>query len=193
MARAFQDTPGFSWVFPDPAERPHCLGCVFGWAAQGGHRFGEATVVGSPLEGIMVVYRLDAPVDAEQMERFDRSADQAMVRELGAVVYQRLSGDFNRRIFGAADQALRGHLNPDALYLDLLAVDPTSQGRGVGGLLVQYLNRRADQERRQCGLLTFEPRAVPFYQRHGYALVSENTDAPSGVHWWSLVRQPRTS
>lgn len=77
---------------------------------------------------------------------------------------------------GPAGEALAvGRLHPASAtegQVRFMAVGPGSQGQGLGGQVLQYLESQA----RQLGLraITLHAReaAVPFYQRHGYAVVA---------------------
>jgi hypothetical protein len=55
---------------------------------------------------------------------------------------------------------------------------------------MRHLNQRADVAGAQVGLITVNPHNPPFYERHGYTAVAHAVDHPSGVHWWSMRRQP---
>jgi ribosomal protein S18 acetylase RimI-like enzyme len=58
------------------------------------------------------------------------------------------------------------------VYLRLLGVEPSDQGRGFGAALLQH----------GLYLETFAERNVPFYLRHGFELVVDEVERHSGIH-----------
>jgi hypothetical protein len=48
--------------------------------------------------------------------------------------------------------------------------------------------RRADETRQPCYLETFAERNVPFYLRHGFELVVDETEPSSGIRTWGFYR-----
>lgn len=192
-ARAHKDDPCFAHVFPDPATSPRNLEALFCWLVRLGHQFGEVSRPTGSFDGVMVVFRWADWERHTQEEVFAMSDYARLQRELGEASSQRLKTEFHDRIFAAASGALEEHLDSDHWELDLLAVDPPKQGQGVGGRLLHHLNRQADQAGAQLGLITVNPRNPPFYERHGFTVLAEAIDQPSGVHWWSMGRVPSPS
>ncbi len=59
-------------------------------------------------------------------------------------------------------------------YIWLLAISPDSQGKGVGGQLVnEALRQMAEFELGECWLSTENPKNKIFYQKHGFQLFTE--------------------
>jgi GNAT superfamily N-acetyltransferase len=75
--------------------------------------------------------------------------------------------------------------------LQLLAVDPLHQGRGLGGRLLAPVLQQADVEGRYCGLVTTSERAVRFYRRHGFAVAGDRVMPTGAVHLWAMQREPQ--
>jgi GNAT superfamily N-acetyltransferase len=83
------------------------------------------------------------------------------------------------------------HMPETHWYLMILGVDPPLQGQGIGGRLIQPVLGEADRDGLPCYLETAKARNVPFYERHGFAVIEE-TDAPDGgPHMWLMRREPR--
>jgi ribosomal protein S18 acetylase RimI-like enzyme len=81
---------------------------------------------------------------------------------------------------------------PDHWYLLILGVDPSRQGQGIGGTLIEPILRRADAEGRQCYLETMKTRNVTFYQKHGFEVVVDDVfGGTDGVRFWTMRRDPR--
>lgn len=74
--------------------------------------------------------------------------------------------------------------------LDLLGVDPSQQGRGIGRALVEPMLARADDERVPAYLYTSKPDNVGYYRRFGFEVVSDRT-RPGIPTNWSMRRLPR--
>jgi GNAT superfamily N-acetyltransferase len=95
--------------------------------------------------------------------------------------------------FAVFDQALEEH-HPATLphqHLAILAVDPRSQGRGVGSVLLNARHYDLDRDGVPAYLEASSPRARDLYQRHGYTL---RPDAPfclpGGPPLWPMWREP---
>nr|WP_258015757.1 GNAT family N-acetyltransferase [Stenotrophomonas maltophilia] len=83
-----------------------------------------------------------------------------------------------------------GVFDTDANEVDALFVDPDRGGKGIGQALMQRLLAMADRDREV--VLSASLNAVPFYQRHGFISVREETyPHPSGVALASVsMRRP---
>ena len=60
--------------------------------------------------------------------------------------------------------------------------------RALGSTLLEHGLRRADETGRPCYLETFAERNVPFYLRHGFELVVDETEPFSGIRTWGFHR-----
>lgn len=76
-------------------------------------------------------------------------------------------------------------------YLFLLGVDLASQGRGLGGRLLQPVFSKADAAHLPCYLETSNPSAVRFYQKHGFEVAAERQATASGFCIWAMRRESR--
>jgi ribosomal protein S18 acetylase RimI-like enzyme len=76
-------------------------------------------------------------------------------------------------------------------YLDGLAVSPNTQGKGIGGLLLQPVLKQADRQGEICYLFTSTPRAVKFYQRHGFVVREELRVLKDAPPLWMMMRSPQ--
>lgn len=93
------------------------------------------------------------------------------------------------RLMGHMD-ALHERFAPEPhFYLSTLAVEPQHQGRGLAGVLLVPMLARCDQEQLRIYLETAQPKNVPFYQRHGFHVVSETSHAEYPT-LWSMARDP---
>jgi ribosomal protein S18 acetylase RimI-like enzyme len=72
-------------------------------------------------------------------------------------------------------------------YLWVLGVEPGNQGQGTGGKLLQMVFQQAREQGVPCYLETENPRNVPFYQKHGFRLLSESQVSRSQVHIYAML------
>lgn len=76
-------------------------------------------------------------------------------------------------------------------YLWELGVEPSCQGQGIGGMLIQPVIARADASSLPCYLETMNERNVPFYEKHGFKVVSDAEVPRHGLCVWAMLREPR--
>lgn len=76
-------------------------------------------------------------------------------------------------------------------YVHLLGVAPAAQGRGLGRALLRDLLVRVDAEGAASYLETDRPENLRFYEREGYAVVSEEQIV--GVSVWRMWRAARAA
>ena len=95
------------------------------------------------------------------------------------------------RLLSAVEQAHQQDMgNVPHWYLGIMVVNPTCQGRGVGGRLLQPILQRASNEGVVCYLVTFTEQAVGFYQKHGFEILQVQKTAPNAPPFWTLKRNP---
>ena len=63
----------------------------------------------------------------------------------------------------------------------------------MGSRLLQAMLTRTDAAGLPTALTTLRSRNVPFYQRHGYAVLHEDTDPASGLAYRFMRRDPPAS
>ena len=73
-------------------------------------------------------------------------------------------------------------------YLPLLGVDPVLQGQGVGSALLKVILDRADRDGLPAYLWTAKARNVPFYQHHGFRVLTEGVEPTSSIRFWTCRR-----
>ncbi len=187
MGRAFQDDPLFVHACSDPGDRARWLPWVFRWSTWKGFLFGQTLGTAGTLDGVVATI---APGGGEftdeDLARFGYGRGREMV---DAEVWDRAIERVNAA-FEPADAALHRAVAEPHWYLDVIAVEPAAQGRGIGGALLRAVHARADADGVPIALLTYQPTNLPFYRRHGYTVVCEGTAPGNGLRWWGLRRDP---
>lgn len=188
MGRAFFDEPLFVAGFLDPQERRRVMPWIAQWTFRFGQAFGEI-LVSEDLAGTAIAYRATEPVFSE-----DRvAATEGVLREqLGSAAWDRYERMMH--LWEAADVHLSQAIPEPHWYLDMVAVEPSRQGAGIGSALLQAVHTLAAAEGLPTALLTFRARNVPFYERHGYEVVAAGAEPVAGLEYWGLRRaaQPRS-
>lgn len=96
------------------------------------------------------------------------------------------------RFMRVLDELDRKHIKYDHWYLMVLGVDPPKQGQGYGGVLMSDVLRRADEQGLEAYLETQKARNLPFYEKHGFAVVEHfYVDNGRGPESWTMLRKPR--
>jgi len=75
-------------------------------------------------------------------------------------------------------------------YLWGLGVKPSHQGQGIGGMLIQPVLAQADSDRLPCYLETMNERNVPFYEKHGFRVVSDGVVPGHKLRIRAMLREP---
>ncbi len=169
LARAFQDDPAFSCIFPDPVDRAARLPRLFRLSFDSDGRTGMRLVA----DGAATLWR--GPGHA-------RTGWGEMVRQAVPIVAA-LGGNTARalRVSGAID----AHMPADPFwYLHYAGCDPDHQGKGLGSAVV------AAGLERVGGLPVYLETAretnVGFYQRLGFAATEEWQVGSGGPRFWSM-------
>lgn len=74
--------------------------------------------------------------------------------------------------------------------LVFLGVEPSRQGKGIGGVLIQPVLDRADDSGIPCYVESADERNLSFYNRHGFEVVNRGQVPNGGPKVWVLVREP---
>lgn len=186
MARAFFEEPFAIYVAPNPTDRARALPLHFATLL----RFyqGLNTVYQTRnLEGVCAWEPpcFDQPSNTPSDSIIPPALATELISALGKEAWERYLTIIS------CMEALRQREMPDPhWYLALLAIDPQHQRKGIGSALLQPLLRQADAENRPAYLWTDQPSSVPFYQCHGFEIMTSMIEPNSGVQFWTLGRKP---
>jgi GNAT superfamily N-acetyltransferase len=197
LARAFDDDPTMTWVFPVATLRARDLRRLFaanlahasrhGWvdrasAGDGAAADDRATGVGSgDAAGVALWLGPGA---------FPMRAWQALLSGHAALPLT-LSLTSLRRMRRLTAYAQMQHLRTVAgphWYLHGIGVEPDRQREGIGTTLLRLGLERADRDHLPCYLETARESTLPFYARFGFRVAIPGRLPPDGPPVFSLLR-----
>ncbi|MEH3047935.1 GNAT family N-acetyltransferase [Sphingomonas adhaesiva] len=174
LGRAFANDPAMSYVFPDPQDRARRLPKLF------------AVLFDGDADGMRLV---SGPADAATLWRAPGKASTpltAMIAQalpligaLGTAIPRGL------RISGAID----AHFPVEPFwYLHVAGVDPSQQGRGLGGKVIRAGLARADASGAPTYLETATESNLGLYGALGFQLIGDWQVPRGGPRFWSMRR-----
>lgn len=174
LADAFAEDPISAYLLPEERRRRERL------------RLGMGHVLRSlylPNRGAWTI----ADRDGVAMWAKPGDATPSALRQLRDLpTFVRAFGRHVPRAMRAFDTAESSRPPEDHWYLELLAVRPDRQGRGVGSALLAATLAQVDAAGLPAFLVTSNPRNVPLYERFGFAIGDEYDIGP--VHVWPMLR-----
>jgi ribosomal protein S18 acetylase RimI-like enzyme len=183
LARAFQNEPMMTHVFPDDEERARSMYSLSLGVVKYTSRYGATYI--DPGENGAACWLAPGNTKATVLRALRTGL-------LGAIVGFRPAS--RHRFFGIMNHCDEMHprLVPGPhWYLWLVGVDPEHQGNGLGGALLRPVLARADADGVPCYLETLNEPNVGFYTHLGFEVVNEGTVPGQGVYMWTMLRQPK--
>ena len=183
MGRAFLNDPLWKYLVPDDARRAQVVPLSMGILVRYSFLYGEIYTT-SMLDGVACWL-----TPGETTPAFGR---MVLIGIRNATLEIGLTGI--RRYFAVENYcgAVHKHAAPHMhWYLWGLGVEPSRQGQGIGGMLFQPVLARADNDGLPCYLETMNERNVPFYEKHGFKIVSDAEVPRHGLRVWAMLREPR--
>jgi ribosomal protein S18 acetylase RimI-like enzyme len=186
LSRAFDTTPDYTHMFPDPYTRRDAL-----------RGFMRAPVRDAEDEGTCWAASDGQVLVGVAAWQAPGRYPWSLRRNLRALpnilsVLRHAPGSFrNLMRFGSTIDA---HFPNDKRlwYLQVIGVSPEAQGLGVGKKLLEPAIDLADREQVACYLETSNPEAVPFYEKVGFEIdAKEVVLMEGGPTYWLMTRSPQ--
>lgn len=182
IGRAFQNDPFMVYLVPDPAKRKRFLPDLFRIMLRYCSRYGTVYTT-ADLAGAACCLP-------------PGQTNPTIARLMGASM-RSMPILFNlarlRRFLQVTEITDREHIQTipgEHWYLWVLGVEPQKQGQGIGSKLLQTVLQQARTQNLPCYLETENPRNVPFYQSHGFRLVSETVVKGSELRVYAMLWEP---
>ena len=165
LSRSFIDDPQMSFLFPDQATRDTDLQVMFTTIALAGLRRGHTYVLPND-NGAIDAAAIWSPPEIQALS--DAEAGPLVEAIVGRY------GDEGLARVGAMSEAMEAnHPHDPHLYLFIVGVDPSRQGRGLGETLLAPTLAHCDATGTAAYLESSNPRNLGFYRRLGFHTASE--------------------
>jgi GNAT superfamily N-acetyltransferase len=184
LGRAFHDDPIMSWILPDEGSRTARLTAMFGLLARHTHL---------PGGGVELAHPDGTPARVTAAALWDPPGGWRV-----PLTVQIRQGPAFLRVFStrlpAAMRALtrteRNHPHRPHWYLFAIGTDPTAQGHGLGGALLNSRLRRCDAEGLPAYLECSAAHNVAFYEKYGFTVIRELPMPGTCPPVWPMWREP---
>lgn len=159
LTRAFRDDPLPRLIAPDPALRTPMMRAVFAYNIRCALEAGGVIVSSPRFEGVAVWMRSESSPTVPERE-LRRIPDSALARLIA------MSRALDEARLGAAQ-------GQPHIYLSALGVLPGFRGRGIATALLNMVKSEAARGDRAVYLETVTTSNLAYYEKRGFALVSE--------------------
>lgn len=179
LARAFFDDPAWVWLIPDAARRERLLPWLFR--------------VGFDVTSADVWATTGPVLGAARWLAPGRPATRVgpTLRALVTTPFRLGSATAPFLAYGRSVEQLRSEVAPGPhWYLAGIGVEPSAQGRGIGGALLQPGLEAAARARQPAVLLTNNEANLHFYESHGFRIVRQRRTPENGPNAWAMVALP---
>jgi ribosomal protein S18 acetylase RimI-like enzyme len=184
LASAFADDPFFAFVLPDPRDRVARLTGFMETQVRFGYLFAE--LMATPdSNGAAVWYPPDVEITHER-------ASAAGFLGLGEILGRDALSRFGV-VMDRLQHVFTGEMSEPHWFLNLVGVVPARRRLGLGAALVRSGFTHADEQGFACYLCTFEPKNLAFYRALGFTIGTAGVDEPSGLRFWTMIREPDRS
>lgn len=182
LARAFQHDPLMNFLYPDITKNAHSPARFYQATIRMGLLYGEVQATPA-MEGVAVwVSPGKADFGFGQLFR---------TGFITAVLFSGLR-TFGRflKMANYVEKVNKPILARPHWHLMMIGVEPSQQGKGLGGMLLQPMLARADAEGLPCMLESGNERNLAFYKRLGFEVVAHHEIPNGGPQLWVMVREP---
>ncbi|NHI94287.1 MAG: N-acetyltransferase [Candidatus Lokiarchaeota archaeon] len=180
FSRAFQSGPIYMQFIPDDEKRRKDLHILFEGFVCYSFKYGKIYATSENLEGIMAI--LPSETSNITTWRMLRCGAWKYPLKFGLKFIEQgkqideISSTIHRRIA------------PDPhVYLWLLGVDPSKQGKGFGSKLLRYLLNDCKKKNLPCYLETGKKANLSFYEHFGFEVMEEYHFKDMNLTLWGLL------
>ena len=161
LADAFAEDPMMAWMYPDRETRQQFVSDFMRVVLDIGFPHGHVYTVGSNAGGAVW-----GPPDIELL-------DDVAVTQLFSLLGEQL-GPRAEEVGGGLISIAEHHPHDEPhFYLLLLGTAQPHQGKGTGSTLISEILDRCDRQGFGAYLESSNGRNVPFYERHGFRVLTE--------------------
>ena len=171
---AFSADPAARWTWSDPQQYLRHFPSFF--QAFGGHAFTHGSA-----------YYVDGYAGAALwLPPAVHPDEDALV----ALVKRTVPEPMHQDVFAVFDQMGHYHPREPHWYLPLIGVDPCHQGKGYGAALMQHALLPCDRDHMPAYLESTNPKNIPLYERHGFAVLG-TIQVGASPPIFPMLRTPR--
>lgn len=183
LAKAFENYPISVFFEPNDAKRKKQQPKIFRMVLQDNIANGIVYSTSSEMKGVAVWALID--------NKKPLSKPRRTIGKWFRSLFEDKEHRRRQQAFFDYSSAVRSRVVPDKYwYLQILAVAPAYQGRGLAGRLLRPMLARADREGLPVYLETQLQKNVTLYEHFGFKVAEEGDIPGSNVHSWAMVREP---
>jgi ribosomal protein S18 acetylase RimI-like enzyme len=181
LSRAFWNYPVSTYAYPVELDRGKRLPYFFQYVLHYCTKYGEIYTTSQKMEGIAIWL----PSDNYPM------AFWKLLRSVPMPVFFGLGWESRQRMksFGDYIDGVHKLLTPyKHWFLQTIAVDPESQGKGYADKLLRPMLARMDEECLPCYLETIDEANVSLYEHFGFRVVDKSAVPKTNITSWAMLR-----
>jgi ribosomal protein S18 acetylase RimI-like enzyme len=183
LATAFQNDPMYRYVIPNDEKRQRNLIWLMGRVIQYSLLYGRVYMT-SANEG--VICWLPPGRAKLTTAGIIRTGLFTIVLRFGVSAYRRFDDNMEY-----TNKIHNSHAPNPHWYLWAIGVNPTHQGKGVGGKLLTPILSLSSHDGTPCYLETHNEKNIQFYEKHGFKIVNEGKIPKHGLRVWAMLRDPQ--
>ncbi len=185
LTSSFHADPNFVDLFPDEDVRRRVLPHVFATGLRDALSFGSVYAASSGRGLCGVAAWLPPGKSTLSLRRQLRSLP-GLARMLTTAPHS------VRRLVSFQAGAARFRPTQPYWYLQMIGVDPTSQGSGIGTRLLEPILGHTEETQQRCYLETNTKRNVAWYEKLGFRVINPSVSfTPGGPPNWTMLRHPK--
>ena len=183
LARAFQDYPSYKFAIEDDERRRRRLQAMMALNVKLGFYYGNAYATSSAMEGVMLT--MPHPGGEFTMWRLIRCGMLNLM--IGGASTGQKIGLVEETIGGAHEELSPG----PHLYVMMVGVDPTFQGKGYASRLFRHVFQLAEEQHQPVFIDTCSESDVAIYLHLDFEIVDRRPISGTPLETTALIRSAR--